>query len=79
MSDYTHSEAMITSHATDWCVHVLGPDEVHTFPTSGEACAFATDLIDACSYLFPRDSEFAPMVRCVISPPTGITVTEEVA
>lgn len=78
MSDYNHSEAIISSHPTEWTVHVLGPDDVHTFPTAGEATEFVADSLAALAYLYPRDSEFSPIIRFVISPPTAVrTVSDE--
>jgi hypothetical protein len=79
MSDYDHSDAVISSHPTEWTVHVLGPDDVITFNTAGEAANYIADAVVSLAYLFPRDSEFAPMIRFVLSPPTGITVPEAVA
>lgn len=76
MSDYDHSDAIITSHLTDWTVHVLGPDDVHTFESAQAAADWLSSFVPALARLYPRDSDFTPMIRLVVSPPTGFTVTD---
>lgn len=79
MSDYDHSEAVISSHPSAWTVHVLGPDEVHTFPTAEAVMQYVGDLLLTLDRLYPRDSEFSPVIRVVVSPPTGVVADSDVA
>ncbi len=65
-------ELLADDHADYWTVHVIGPDDVHTFDSAQDAAEFvAAHLAEMRSY-YPRSSDLWPMIRFVVSPPTRI-------
>ncbi len=62
-----------SEHADCWTVHVIGPDEVHTFDTAEEAVEFVAAGVTELRSYYPRSSDLWPLIRFVISPPTAIS------
>jgi hypothetical protein len=61
-----------SDHPTYWTVHAIGPDDVIHFATAGLALSYVNETLLSLGHMFPREHEFDPMIRLVISPPTAV-------
>ena len=65
-------EIVTEDHPTQWTVHVLGPDDFHHFNDANGLLDFLEAAVAELREMYPRDSEYAPMIRLVVSPPNAV-------